>query len=99
MTRPDPVALVIGGAVYLWAAAFAAASIACASLAFALAAGALALLGAAGLALFWTAADAPDDDGHAALMSGLGYPVGRLPRRWTRKDWAELDSLTETAKD
>lgn len=41
----------------------------------------------------------PGDGSHAGLMDRLGHPVPRLPRRWRRKDWAELESLTETAKD
>jgi hypothetical protein len=32
-----------------------------------------------------------DSDWISDLMRDLGHPAGRLPRRWTAADWAELE--------
>lgn len=63
--------------------------------------GALALLAGCAVAGLTASAlwPAPRRTSHDALMEHLGHPVPRLPRRWTRADWAELESTTETAKD
>lgn len=91
MNTPAAVCLVLALTLLAAAAAYGIAFLA-------ILAGALICTAAAALGFGRDEADEADGT-HDGLMDMLGHPVGQLPRRWTRKDWAELDTLTTPVKD